>query len=444
MPLFKKLRPALCLGWIGLALSAAVTASAQLGYTYWLTGSGADANTQPLPGLLLAGGGPDNDDAMRWLLQRANGGDVVIIRASGADGYNDYLYSELGVSVNSVETIRFDAASAAYDSAVIARIRGAEALFIAGGDQYVYYNYWKDTPIEDAIHYLLHEKRITVGGTSAGMAILGQAYYVPAGASATSGVALANPYHSTLEGVLTDDFIEHPLMQGVITDTHYAQRNRFGRHLVFMGRLALQTNEPVYGIACNEGTAVAITDDGRASVFGEYPAYADFAYFLQTQCAPPLLPEVMQPNSPLTWNQSMAALKVYKAPGTTSAQNNFDLNDWASGSGGVWEHWWANNGAFNTAPGSGPNCTPTAAGEPVGEAIAFSVAPNPAREEAFVRLSGAATPPLTLRLFNALGQPVRQWPGNTLQLNLDNLPNGYYRLMAIWPDRQLTQSLVRQ
>ena len=36
---------------------------------------------------------------MQWFLQRAGGGDVLILRVSGSDGYQDYFYNELGVDV---------------------------------------------------------------------------------------------------------------------------------------------------------------------------------------------------------------------------------------------------------------------------------------------------------------------------------------------------------
>ena len=42
------------------------------------------------------------------------------------------------MNVNSVETIRFENASAASDPYVVQQINNAEILFIAGGDQYVY------------------------------------------------------------------------------------------------------------------------------------------------------------------------------------------------------------------------------------------------------------------------------------------------------------------
>ena len=43
----------------------------------------------------MMGGATEDDNAMKWFLERANGGDVLILRASGSDGYNQYLYSQL-------------------------------------------------------------------------------------------------------------------------------------------------------------------------------------------------------------------------------------------------------------------------------------------------------------------------------------------------------------
>ncbi len=84
------------------------------------------------------GGGTDNDDAIKWMFQKAGGGDVVVLRSAGTDGYNTYMYSELGVPVNSVETIIIDTRGKASIAAIATKIRNAEALFIAGGDQATY------------------------------------------------------------------------------------------------------------------------------------------------------------------------------------------------------------------------------------------------------------------------------------------------------------------
>ena len=76
-------------------------------YTGFITGNPDDAEVNVQPAFVLAGGGKDNDEAMKWMLSRAIGGDVLVLRASGSNGYNKYLYDELGVNVHSVETIVF-------------------------------------------------------------------------------------------------------------------------------------------------------------------------------------------------------------------------------------------------------------------------------------------------------------------------------------------------
>ena len=51
------------------------------------------------------GGGTDQDDAFRWLIDHADHGDILVLRASGGDDYNPYI-QQLG-SVHSVETLVF-------------------------------------------------------------------------------------------------------------------------------------------------------------------------------------------------------------------------------------------------------------------------------------------------------------------------------------------------
>ena len=124
--------------------------------------------------MVLAGGSTDVDEAMRWLLQRASGGDVLIIRASGSNGYNDYLFRQLGVpGPNSVETLLLNNRALSYNADVLRKVRGAEAIFFAGGDQANYVNFYRDTPLSTALNERIRAGAV-LGGTSAGCAILGQ------------------------------------------------------------------------------------------------------------------------------------------------------------------------------------------------------------------------------------------------------------------------------
>ena len=160
---------------VSLPLQLCAQKSSESNLRIFLTGDSSDVQTSTQAGLLLAGGSTDVTAAMRWLLNRSGGGDVVVIRSSGADGYNQYLFDL--ATVNSVETILIDSRDKAFLPLVADKIRKAELLFIAGGDQWNYTRFWRDSPVEDAINFLILEKKVPVGGTSAGCAILGDYYF---------------------------------------------------------------------------------------------------------------------------------------------------------------------------------------------------------------------------------------------------------------------------
>lgn len=340
-----------------IALHLACPAWAQT-YTSWIVGNSTDATTAHQAGLLLAGGGTDNDDAMRWFLQKAQGGDVVVIRASGSNGYNNYLFTELGITVHSVETLLIPSKSAAMESYVATQIRNAEALFIAGGDQYQYYQYWKDTPVEDAINHLLQTKKAVVGGTSAGMMILGGVYYTPQNNGITTNEALQNPYHANMNILGKDDFLTAPFLKNAVLDTHFDQRTRGGRQVTFMARAETDWELNARGIACNEHTAVVVDEAGKASVFGT--ATNDIAYFFQTDGEfPASKPENCISGQPLQWQRAGKAVKVYKITGNATATRYFDLADWRTGSGGSWENWTVQNNVLSKTPTTELPATPT-------------------------------------------------------------------------------------
>ena len=305
------------------------------GAVTYLTGNAADVSTTTKGGLILMGGGLDVDAAIKWFLQRAGGGDVVVIRATGADGYNQYMFDM--VSVNSVETIMIDSRTKAGLAEVAQKIRNAEALFIAGGDQWDYVNYWKNTPTEDAINYLINTKKVTIGGTSAGLAILGNIYFSAQNGTVTSAQALANPYNKYM-AFGGNDFVNAPLMQNTITDSHYSQRDRQGRHITLMARIMKDWgNATIKGIGIDEQTAVCIDENGIGTVYG-----INQAYFLQNET---LAAETCISGSPLTWNRNQLAVKAYKITGSVTGNGSFNANTWAL-SGGIPFHYYVNNGVL--------------------------------------------------------------------------------------------------
>lgn len=284
-------------------------------YDYYLTGSPADATAATEPGLLLVGGGSDVDPAFVWFLERTGGGDVVVIRASGSDGYNPYLY-RLG-DLDSVETIVFKRRRASYDPDLIARLERAEGVFLAGGDQADYLRLWRDTPVMETLQGLA-ERGVPLGGTSAGLAVLGELFFSARFGSVTSSEALADPYHWRVQ--LGDGFLQLAHLEYLITDSHFAERDRMGRLIAFLARLRQDGLAPAEAraIAVDEATAVAVDGDGEARVMGE-----GAAYFLRTAA----LPEVCEPRTPLTFR----GIPVYRLD---AGGIGFSLPAW-EGQGGV-------------------------------------------------------------------------------------------------------------
>ena len=246
-------------------LVATALPAAAGGYEYHLTGNPADAVPARTEGaLLLMGGGGDVDEAFRWFIARAGGGDIVILRASGSIAYHDYIFKTLG-GVDSVETLVFHDRRAASDPRVLEILARADGIFLAGGDQSRYVNFWKDTPVAAALNAHVRAGK-PLGGTSAGLAVLGEfAYAALEPGDLTSAIALANPYDFRV--TLTRGFLALDLLQGVLTDSHFMPRQRLGRSLAFLARLLAEHNPPrLLGLGVDEKTALCIEPDGTARV----------------------------------------------------------------------------------------------------------------------------------------------------------------------------------
>ncbi len=393
----------------------------QTSYVSYFTGDVADVTTSTQYGVCLMGGASEDDNAMRWFLSKSGGGDIIVLRAIGSNGYNSYLYSGLGVSVNSVETIVISSLAAANDPYVRQQIRNAEAVFIAGGNQFDYMSYWKNTAVDSSLNYLINIKHCPIGGTSAGMAIQGQAYFSAAVSSISSSQALLNPFDASVT-IGNNDFLHNPVLNRVITDTHFDNPDRRGRLSAFLARLFQDSTQAFYGIACDEYTAVCIDDAGIAKVYGGYPTYDDNAYFIQANCTLPNSPENCSTGQPLTWDRNSAALKVYHVKGDINANNLFDLNNWITCSGGSWQNWYVNNGVISySLNASAPSCIPTIINS-FKNLTDILLYPNPVNTE--LRISSSKTPK-KITVYNATGFVVVEENG-IQELDLSNYEDGMY------------------
>jgi cyanophycinase-like exopeptidase len=245
---------------------AAKKPTATTSYTYYSVGDTTLTPSLPspaYPSYVLMGGGPDVDEGFRWMIRRAGitpgtGGRIVVIRASGDGAYNPYIYYSarknstssliedgwvggkyLGVS--SVETLVIPSREAASTGFVNKVVASANAVWIAGGDQTNYFRYWKGTPLEETLKGLV-AKNIPIGGTSAGLAVMGGFDFTGANGTVTSVQALGDPYNTYMQFDPTPlstsgSFLTPPVFANTIMDSHLDSRDRMGRLITFVSRL---------------------------------------------------------------------------------------------------------------------------------------------------------------------------------------------------------------
>lgn len=144
----------------------------------------------------------------------------MVLRTSGDDAYNPYIFDlsvASGARLNSVTTILLKNKKASAEKEVLDILNKADAIFMAGGDQSEYLDFWVGTDIQKTIQTKM--ANITIGGTSAGCMVLGNWVYSASAGSIDSDEALANPYDKYM--TIVPAFLKIPYLESVVTDTHF-------------------------------------------------------------------------------------------------------------------------------------------------------------------------------------------------------------------------------
>jgi cyanophycinase len=202
---------------------------------------------------VLMGGGVDVPSAFTFMIKEmsvcADGstgkpGNFVVARAGGNPSYDSYINKQgpVGAVITIVIPDR-DSAIAVGDPTnevgqqVQALMKTAGAIWLTGGDQSDYYNFWKGTPVEQLISNQVQQYGVPIGGTSAGMMILSEYNFIPDKAY-SSGSALGNP--TSMQQWLKRDFWSSKnktpffLLTNTVTDSHFDTRDRMGRLATFL------------------------------------------------------------------------------------------------------------------------------------------------------------------------------------------------------------------
>jgi cyanophycinase len=266
----------------------------------FLAGNAADVHPKLHGPVLDLAGSSAEPAALQVMIDRVRGCsdcaakvDVVVIRASGEDSLNAVFMALKGV--DSSQTFVITDRQSADRPDFVRAVRDAEVVWFAGGDQCNYIRWIKGTPVQRSVERVF-KRGGGVGGNSAGLAIQGDvAYDACPDVSASSKDVLPDPFHRDVS--LSSNFFRWPALRGVLTDTHFHQRDRFGRSVVFLARSF--SGKPIYGIGIDEETSVVVTPDQKGRVIGP-----GAAYLLRVDHAP----EVLERGKPLTYR----ALKVWK------------------------------------------------------------------------------------------------------------------------------------
>src|SRR5262249_25423023 len=149
-----------------------------------------------------------------------------------ASDQSDWLPNYLKwLGANEAFNVKFDSVAASDDPGIPVRLSDVDAVFIKGGDQGRYYDLWNNRALERFIRSVAFRGG-AVGGTSAGAMSMAE-FALTGSKSLTSLHVLADSHTSFLDDEsdhgsgIHRDFLS--FVPGVMIDSHFTQRNRFGR-----------------------------------------------------------------------------------------------------------------------------------------------------------------------------------------------------------------------
>lgn len=216
--------------------------------------------------ICAVGGGSENyndwsNAPYQWMVQKASNKKIIILSYSDAtDWLPDYFISLGAVSAYNK---KINSRAIADDQSTYDELITADGIFLKGGDQNQYITLWKGTKTEQAITEVFHRGGV-IGGTSAGAMVLGQFNYTARYGSASSREGLTNPLSSIID--IDTTFLN--LLPGVLFDTHFIERGRFGRLIAMLFKSELSFNKSMIGVGIDDRTAICIDSTGIGTVMG--------------------------------------------------------------------------------------------------------------------------------------------------------------------------------
>src|SRR5919112_5684909 len=211
----------------------------------------------PTSGPLLVIGGAEDKLRKRTILKEfvaASGGAdarIALIPTASSLGDEvvevyDALFRRLGAG--EVVPVRPESRDEAHDPDLVKAVGEATGIFMTGGNQLKLSAIVCGTPLGEAI-VEAHRDGVVVAGTSAGASI-----------QSSHMVAFGGP-GATPKQRMTQVAAGLGLLESVVIDQHFDQRNRYGRLLMIVSE-----SPSLLGIGVDEDTAALVTEEGDRQV----------------------------------------------------------------------------------------------------------------------------------------------------------------------------------
>jgi cyanophycinase len=209
------------------------------------------------PTLLVIGGAEDRVGTavlLRRFVRLAGGRRSRIVLIPTASSMQDEVtaayrevFGRLGVA--RVGVVNPASRADAHDPEAVGALDAATGIFLTGGSQLRLSQFLPGTPLGAAIHRA-HAAGTVIGGTSAGASIM-STFMISMGDEGATPLQRTSQLSAGLG-----------LIDGVIIDQHFGQRNRYGRLMSVVA-----SSPHLIGLGIDENTAIEVTGD-RFTVLG--------------------------------------------------------------------------------------------------------------------------------------------------------------------------------
>ncbi|MFH1121610.1 MAG: hypothetical protein V1775_17455 [Bacteroidota bacterium] len=214
--------------------------------------------------MLIVGGGSEKNGSNSWSTppyRWAVEGKRVAIIGTETGSLAPYMESQCGAS--RAKEFAIATRDSADSQATYDTLMSYEVIFFRGGDQWEYYDLYRNTRLQDAVNHKFVQGGC-IGGTSAGMHILSSIVFTAENGTVYPYECIENPNNNYV--TLESDFLA--LNPGFIFDTHFCERARFGRLAGFLANYRFNQNEEISGLGMDDMTCMTIDENGLGTVYG--------------------------------------------------------------------------------------------------------------------------------------------------------------------------------